>query len=262
MDLFPLIPIALGLSAVMAVAWIVQRTTGRSGWIDVIWTLGVGGAGVAAAWAATGDEARRFACGALIAVWALRLGRHIAARAGHADDPRYAALMRDWGASAPWRLFLFLQVQAAAALALALAVMAAASNPAPFPTVFDLAALALALGAVAGEAVADAQLARFRRSPEAATGVCETGLWRYSRHPNYFFEWLFWCGWPLLAAPYGLGVLLALPTSALMYWLLVHVSGAPPLEAHMLRTRGEAFRDLQRRVNLFFPGPRKKGASR
>ncbi|MBB4449781.1 DUF1295 domain-containing protein, partial [Aliirhizobium cellulosilyticum] len=89
----------------------------------------------------------------------------------------------------------------------------------------------------------------------AKTEVCETGLWRYSRHPNYFFEWMFWCCWFLLAAsPSWLSLLAPL----LMYWLLVHVSGIPPLEDHMLRSRGEKFRALQRRVNAFFPGPRRQ----
>lgn len=255
-----IVPLLLiGLCLVMALAWAVQRLTGRSGWIDVIWTLGVGAAGLAAAALADGAWERRLAAIVLIVLWSLRLGAHIASRSGVADDPRYARLIEDWGAAAAWRLFVFLQTQALAAFVLALAVLAAASNPAPFPGVLDLVGLAVAVVAIAGEGIADAQLARFRKSPQAPSEICEAGLWAYTRHPNYFFEWLFWCAWPLLAltaSPWSWASLMA---PAMMYWLLVHVSGVPPLEAHMLRSRGEAFADLQRRVNAFFPGPRRDG---
>ena len=97
----------------------------------------------------------------------------------------------------------------------------------------------------------------FRQTPEAKTEVCEAGLWRYSRHPNYFFEWVFWCAWPLFAVGTSAWAWTSLLAPALMYWLLVHVSGIPPHEEHMLRSRGDKFRALQARVNAFFPGPRK-----
>ena len=91
-------------------------------------------------------------------------------------------------------------------------------------------------------------------------GVCEIGLWAYSRHPNYFFEWMAWLAYPVIAvglpARNGFG-LLAFAGPLLMYWLLVLVSGIPPLEKHMLLSRGEAFAAYQRRVNAFFLGPRR-----
>jgi len=88
--------------------------------------------------------------------------------------------------------------------------------------------------------------------------VCDIGLWRWSRHPNYFFEWLFWLAYPLIAIdlagynPYGW---LALLAPICMYWVLVYVSGIPPLEEHMLRSRGETFRAYQLRTRAFFPFP-------
>ncbi|RYE53166.1 MAG: DUF1295 domain-containing protein, partial [Rhizobiaceae bacterium] len=130
-------------------------------------------------------------------------------------------------------------------------------HDAGFPRAADMLALAVAAIALGGEALADAQLDGFRRTPEAKTEVCETGLWRYSRHPNYFFEWLFWCSWPIFALSSEIWSWWSLFAPLLMYWLLVHVSGIPPLEQHMLRSRGEKFRALQRRVNAFFPGPRR-----
>ncbi|MBW6424149.1 DUF1295 domain-containing protein [Rhizobium sp. XQZ8] len=258
MDLALLIIIAIWLSLAMAGAWVIQRSTGLSGWIDTIWSGAVGIGGVMAALFAHGDFDRRITILIIIAAWALRLGSHIGSRTrGSGEDPRYAKFIEEWGESAAWRLFLFLQIQAFAAFILVLAVYLAATNDNPFPSVIDLVAMLVAIIALGGEAISDLQLARFRKTPQAKTEVCETGLWRYSRHPNYFFEWLFWCSWPLFALATPIWSWLSLLAPLLMYWLLVHVSGIPPLEEHMLRSRGEKFRALQRRVNAFFPGPRK-----
>lgn len=258
MDMILLAGLAVGLSLAMTIAWAVQRRTGRSGWIDTIWSLAVGLGGIAAALLSDGDFARRMAALLVITAWSLRLGSHIGARTrSHDEDPRYAKLVEEWGNRAALRLFLFLQIQALAAFILVLAVYLAATNDAAFPGPLDLVALGIAVIALCGEAISDRQLALFRKTPKAKTEVCETGLWRYSRHPNYFFEWLFWCCWLQLAVTGGAWGWLALPAPLMMYWLLVHVSGIPPLEDHMLRSRGEKFRSLQNRVNAFFPGPRK-----
>jgi len=259
MDVGLLTIIAVGLVIIMTSAWAIQRMTGSSGWIDTIWSFAVGLGGIVAAIFAHGDGGRRVAAFLTIAVWSLRLGLHIAGRTKGADeDPRYAKLIEEWGASAALRLWLFLQVQALAAFILVLAVYLAAANPEPFPRLIDLVAIAVAVIAIGGEAISDRQLAAFRKTPEAKTGVMEIGIWRYSRHPNYFFEWLGWCAWPLLAITMPLGLSwLSLLAPMLMYWLLVHVSGIPPLEHHMLVSRGDKFRALQARVNAFFPGPRK-----
>jgi steroid 5-alpha reductase family enzyme len=118
--------------------------------------------------------------------------------------------------------------------------------------------IAILIGAVIGEAVADWQLRRFGAVPANRHAVCDVGLWAWSRHPNYFFEWLAWIAYPIIAIdpagynPYG-WIALAAPT--LMYWVLVHVSGIPPLERHMLRSRGDAFRGYQCRTRAFFPWP-------
>jgi steroid 5-alpha reductase family enzyme len=136
-------------------------------------------------------------------------------------------------------------------------VYLAAANVRAFPHALDILGVLVAVLALCGEALSDSQLARFRKTPGAKTGLCEIGLWRYSRHPNYFFEWLFWCCWPLFALPGTISNALSLLAPLMMYWLLAHVSGIPPLEDHLLRSRGEKFRAMQRRVNAFFPGPRK-----
>ncbi len=258
--------IGLGLILAMALIWAVTLRPGRSGWIDVIWSFATGVAGALASLVPLGDGAvpgrRAILVAALVLVWSLRLGAHIASRTapGH-DDPRYAALREEWGADFAARSFWFLQIQALAAMLLAGVAAIAAHNPTNGWLVDgwclqDAAGVAIVLLGLTGEAVADRQLQRFRREVGNAGQVCDRGLWSLSRHPNYFCEWLVWVGIATIAL--GLGGdypqgWLALAGPVVMYWLLAHVSGIPPLEAHMLRSRGEAFRTYQARVSAFWP---------
>jgi steroid 5-alpha reductase family enzyme len=256
--------LAVGLSAAMAVAWLVARRSGNHGWVDAIWSLATGAAAVLASLVPLGlDDVplRRWLVVAMAATWSLRLGGHIVARARSGqDDPRYADLVRGWGDAAASRLFWFLQIQAAAGWVLAAAVMAAARSPLPLG-VGDAVGVAILVASVAGAAIADRELARFRADPANRGRTCDVGLWGRTRHPNYFFEWLGWTAYPVIAIDLAGGSwfgFAALAAPVLMYWLLVHASGIPPTEAHMLRSRGAAFRDYQRRVNAFWPGPRRR----
>jgi len=253
-----IVVLAIALASLMAQAWRTILQTGNSGFADVFWSYSIGGAGVLAAlWPLAPGEPgpRNWLVAALVAIWSLRLGTHILRRTlKGGDDPRYAQLRKEWGDKADQQLLLFLQIQAGAALVLAIAIMAAAHHPAPLGLPDALGVL-VALVAIAGEAVADAQLRAFKAKPENKGKVCDTGLWGLSRHPNYFFEWLFWLALPLIGIGYGWGWL-ALLAPVLMYWLLVHASGIPPLEAHMMRSRPEAFADYKKRVRAFWPIPK------
>jgi steroid 5-alpha reductase family enzyme len=153
------------------------------------------------------------------------------------------------------RMFLFLQLQAVAAWPLALSAYVAAGAPADIGLRDALALLVFAV-ALIGEAIADAQMAAFKRDPNNRGEICDTGLWSWSRHPNYFFEWFGWLGLPLLAVQsgYSLGWL-AWFAPLEMYWLLVHVSGVPPTEEAMRRSRGAAFNRYAARVSAFWPRP-------
>jgi steroid 5-alpha reductase family enzyme len=257
--------IAVALSVLMAGAWAVQQRTGNSGWVDTIWTfsLGLVGAG-SALWPVGGaaPNARQWLVAALVAIWSLRLGSHIAARTAKiTDDPRYATFAKEWGVDSPRKMFIFLQNQGFGSIPLVFSIFVAARFPSDALRLQDtLGALILFIG-IAGESLADAQLKRFRTNPASKGRVCDAGLWRWSRHPNYFFEWFGWLAYPVIAIsldyPWGWATLLA---PIFMYWILVHVTGIPPLEAQMLRSRGENYRDYQSRTSMFFLLPPQKGA--
>lgn len=254
------------LSVAMAGAWVLWRRTGNAGWVDTVWTFALGADGLVGALlpvpGADGFTARQGVVAALVALWALRLGLHIARRSrGIADDPRYAKMAAEWGREAPRRMFRLLELQALVSVPLGVAVVLAAWNPLPGLRAQDVLGLAVLAVAIAGEALADRQLRGFAADPRNRGAVCDVGLWSWSRHPNYFFQWLGWVAYPLLAIdlsgayPWGWP---ALAAPLCMYWLLTRVSGIPPLEEHMLETRGDAFRAYQARTNVFFPAPPKR----
>ena len=249
------------LAAGMVLGWIWQQRVGNAGWVDVFWTFATGTAAVfGALWPLTGDTAqavRQVLVAALAVLWALRLGLYLRSRVRtRPEDARYAGFRRDWGTRFQARLFWFLQIQALAALLLAVAILLAARIPAPFPRLDDYIALALIAMAILGAAIVDRQLASFIADPANAGRVCDRGLWSWSRHPNYFFEFIGWCAWPVFAFdPAWPAGWFALAAPAMMYWLLVHVSGIPPLERVMLASRGAAYAAYQARTSAFFPMP-------
>jgi steroid 5-alpha reductase family enzyme len=256
----PVIAVSVALSLIMSGAWLAWRSTRNSGWVDATWTFGLGAVGCLGAlvpFAAVGW--RQIAVAGLVVLWSLRLGLHIARRTARiTDDPRYAKLLQEWGAGAAWQMFLLLQKQALVSIPLALSIILAARNPAASVRLQDVIAMLVLIVAITGEGIADAQLRAFRADPANRGRVCDAGLWGWSRHPNYFFEWLGWTAYPLFAIdlsgayPWGW---IAIAGPLCMYWLLLHISGIPPLEQHMLERRPEAFRAYQLRTNAFFPAP-------
>lgn len=245
----------VALMVIMGLAWALIEKTRRSGYADTIWSMGTGAVAAALAlwfFAQTDFHSRPLLLAAITLIWGFRLASHILMRGhGGGDDPRYAALRKEWGPSAPRRMFFFLQSQAIAGWLLTLGVLAGASAQSPLSWLDGLGVI-VCIVSLWGEHIADGQLKAFGATHKK--GVCDVGLWARSRHPNYFFEWLFWCGIMAIGLNAALPLqLLALVPPVVMYILLVHVSGIPPLEKHMLETRGEAFRSYQKRVPAFFP---------
>lgn len=243
---------------VMSWLWLAQKRGGRAGAVDAAWAGAIAALSILFAVAASGDPWRRCLIAALAAAWGLRLALHLHARLGRiGEDGRYLALKQRWGAKADLYMFVFFQIQATWAVLFALPMLIAAQNPAPFPRVYDFVAVGLWLIAVAGEAIADGQLAAFRHDPANRGQVCRRGLWRYSRHPNYFFEWIHWWAYVALGVGAPAGWLTLLGPVAMLYFLL-KVTGIPPTEAQALLSRGEAYRHYQRTTSVFFPWPPRK----
>jgi len=254
MTLLQVAAIHLVLSALlMTLLWGVQYFRRNAGIVDAGWSLAMlVGAGLYILFL-KGDPARRALVAAVALPWSARLFWHILTDRviGKPEDGRYRK-MRD--ASGRWvqPVFLaFFLAQALLAAVFCLPIGMAASIPHP-PDGWTLLGAGLGILAITMEGVADHQLQRWRSNPENWGKTCRVGLWRYSRHPNYFFEWLHWWSYPCYCA----GSVFFLPSllfPVLMFLFLWYVTGIPYTEAQALRSRGEDYRQYQRETSIFFP---------
>jgi steroid 5-alpha reductase family enzyme len=247
------------LALLMVAVWLLSLTLRNAGIVDVAWSAAFTPVVLGYAWLADGWVLRHALLAGMVSIWSLRLAWHLlrrVAREHPAEDSRYARLRREWGASANLKMLGFFQVQAVAALLLTVPFALSATNAAPRLHPFEWAGLLLWMTGVVGEALADWQLDRFRRQPENRGRVCQDGLWRYSRHPNYFFEWIIWCGFGVFAlgSPGGWMGLFVIP---MMFYVMRYGTGVPYAEASSLASRGDAYRAYQRTTNVFVPGPRR-----
>ncbi|QDU25421.1 hypothetical protein ETAA8_04890 [Anatilimnocola aggregata] len=240
----------------MLLMWLIQLRTKNAAIVDIAWTFLVGAGGLAACYFASGDIARRQLTAVLIALWALRLDAHLIARFwGEPEEGRYQAMRKAWGPATNLRMLAFYQYQALSVPLFVWSVALAAANPAPLFQVTDGLALVIWLVGVSGVSLADWQLTRFKATA-AQRGLkgttCRDGLWRYSRHPNYFFEWVHWWTFLLLAWG-GPWFWLAAGTPLVLLYFLLFVTGIPPTEAQGIVSRGDDYRDYQRTTSPFVP---------
>jgi len=245
-----------------ALLYFVARQLDNYGIVDVAWALGFAPLAAFYGHFAGGAFPRRLLVTAMGVLWSLRLGGYLARRVLghlHTEDGRYQQLRRDWAEDFGPKMFRFFQFQALVLVSLSLPFLLVAQNPAPALHPLELAAAALWFFAFLGETVADAQLARFKRDPTNRGRVCVAGLWGWSRHPNYFFEWLVWVAFALLALTASAGWI-ALYAPALMLFFLLKVTGVKYTEDQLLRSKGEAYRAYQTRTNAFVPWPPRRGA--
>ena len=244
--------VALYAVASMSWGWGWQRRHHNIGVVDVLWAKGVGVAALLLALLGPGAWQPRIALGVLGGLWGGRLALHLWHRVRSEDeDGRYRYLREHWH-SHQGKIFGFFMAQAMLILLFALPFVAVAANPNTDMAGWVLAAIAMWLISVGGEALADRQLARFRADPGNKGRTCRVGLWRYSRHPNYFFEWLHWFTYVLLAIGSPLWWL-SLVGPVVMYLFLRYLSGVPFTEKQALRSRGEDYRQYQRTTPMFFP---------
>jgi steroid 5-alpha reductase family enzyme len=241
---------------VMLGVWLLAMKIRNIGIVDVAWAGLMALAGIYCAAVGTGSGLARLSVGLMAGLWGLRLFFSLFKRVSHEpEDGRYQALRAAWNGS-PAKLFVFFQGQAVIVALFSLPFIAAANNPnLDFSLWFVLAVSVFAIS-VFGESLADSQLAAFRGDPGNRGKTCRKGLWAWSRHPNYFFEWLHWFAYLLLAIGSPL-FLLSLIGPVVMLAFLYRVSGIPWTEAQALRSRGEDYVRYQKEVSAFFPLPPK-----
>ncbi len=245
-----------GFSAlIMVLVWLLALKIRNIGIVDVAWAGLMAAAGIYCAWVAGGSDLARLAVAGLSGIWGFRLFFSLYVRVSHEpEDGRYQALRSAWHGSAG-KLFIFFQGQAVIVALFSLPFIAAAGNTQLTLDYRFILAILVFVISVFGESLADRQLAAFRGNPDNKGKTCRSGLWAYSRHPNYFFEWLHWFSYLLLAIG-SQYFLFSLIGPVLMLVFLYRVSGIPWTEAQALRSRGEDYARYQREVSAFFPMPR------
>jgi steroid 5-alpha reductase family enzyme len=252
---FPLVLYGWLLTAVlMAGLWWVQKVRQDASHVDVAWAAGLGLLAIFYAALADGYLPRRFGLAVLVGVWAFRLALYLFLNRvwGKPEDGRYQSLRQHWGEKAQPYFFLFFQAQALVAVIFSLPFLVIVSNATPAVSGWEGSGVCMWLAAVVGESIADRQLARFRADPRNRGKTCRIGLWRYSRHPNYFFEWLHWWTYVLM----GVGCAFWWLTwigPGLMLYLLFKVTGIPATEAQAVASRGDDYRAYQRTTSAFIP---------
>ncbi len=247
------------LFAAKSIAWLIQRQQGNGGIVDAIWAWALGSLAVWFGFTGSAAPEVRWTLAAMGGLWGLRLGTYLWRRNWRAaEDWRYAQFRAEWGDKAQSKMFWFYQFQNVFTLALACSAFlpAAYREGSPGPLALGLAVAILVLS-VWGEGLADDQLRRFKADPAQRGRVCDVGLWRYSRHPNYFFECVHWLAYLPLAWGSDLWAW-GLIAPLVMVLLLLKISGVPLLEAEMAR-RKPGYAEYMRRTSMLVPWPPKAG---
>ncbi|MBW2495270.1 MAG: DUF1295 domain-containing protein [Deltaproteobacteria bacterium] len=244
------------LCVCMSGLWLVSLLSKNSSIVDPFW--GTGFVFVAAMGFASGHASsapRSLLISAMVALWGLRLSAHLLVRNfGHGEDPRYVAMRRRWGARFWWvSFFTVFALQGAILWFVSLPIQLVQAAPGGPLGALDAVGVAVWLVGLVFETVGDQQLRRFKADPANANAVMDRGLWRYTRHPNYFGDFCVWWGIFLVAvsAPWGP---YAIASPVLMAFLLMRVSGVPLLERGISERR-PGYADYIRRTSAFFPRP-------
>jgi steroid 5-alpha reductase family enzyme len=249
-----------GLCAVFALCYVLARRLDNYGIVDIAWSYAFAALALFYAACAPGWPVRRALIATMAVLWSLRLGTHLHRRVmGHhpVEDGRYVQLRRDWAGNFAPKMFGFFQLQAASVVLLGAAFLISCLNPDAHLHPLEITGALLWLLALGGESLADAQLAAFKRNPANKGRVCGAGLWRYSRHPNYFFEWLVWVAYFLFALSSPGGWIAVIGPASILF-LLLRVTGIPLTEEQSIRSKGDAYRRYQQTTSAFVPWlPRK-----
>ena len=249
--------ILVGGSAVvllMIVLWLIHIFIGNAAIVDVGWACGL--AMLAAIYAKLGQgwPLRSGIVAAMGCVWGLRLGGYLLFTRvlGQPEEGRYVQLRKEWKSNVTLKFLAFFEFQALLCVVLSAPFLFPAINGRAHLSWIEYVGCGIWLAGMLGEAAADAQLNRFKKNFANHGKTCRAGLWSYSRHPNYFFEWVIWMGLAVFAFGSPLGSI-GLISPALILYFLLRVTGIPATEAQALRTKGDDYKDYQRTTSAFVP---------
>lgn len=244
----------------MSLLWLISEKIKNAAVVDVGWAISVLFYAVIYFFGSKGLQGKEFLALTMVLMWSARLSYHLYVdriKSGKPEDKRYQVLREKFKTDIPKKMFFFFQAQGLFNAILSVPFLLIAISPLPKVGLFDLLAFMIAYLCIFGEAASDYQLKNFKQNPDNKGKVCDVGLWKYSRHPNYFFEFMIWVGFFLLAVrePYGI---LAIVAPAAILATLLKFTGIPATEEQSLRSKGDLYRDYQSRVSSFIPLPPKK----
>ena len=236
----------------MTLAFLVYRRIQLIGIIDSFWTFSFALQVLTACLTIPATIDRKLTALLFSGIWSLRLGTHITQRflKSRKDDPRYEELRKVWTKALDAKVFWMYQLQGLSVLILMGPFFTYLADTGEQNTIALAIAICVFVIGLAGEALADHQLVQFRKDNPGE--VCNAGLWKFSRHPNYFFEWVIWISFFTLAASSQNGIFM-IYAPLLMFILLTKITGIPPAERQSLSSKGEKFRRYQATNSAFFP---------
>jgi steroid 5-alpha reductase family enzyme len=241
------------VTIIMLFSWFFYLFQRNPSFLDVAWSLGFIVTIVTAFSGCHGYFLRKLIFFIIAFAWAVRLGGYFFIRyMKQAREGRFQAFREAFGAISELKFGLIFILQGFLVVVLSWPFVLICSNATPHISALEWTGIVITLVAFMGESFADKQLWHFKQQEGNQGKVCQEGLWKYSRHPNYFFEWLIWVGFFIfaLAAPLGITAIIS---PILMWYLLTQISGIQMAELQTLKTKGDSYKEYQEKTNAFFP---------
>ena len=252
----PLISWAV-VAIIMVIIYLWARAIKNNGIVDIFWAYNFLVIAIIIWFLADGYEPRKNVVCLLAALWSLRLGYYLTIRVGShlkEEEGRYKKLREEWNET---KFFFFFQMQALSNVMLAVPFFIIASNPEPHMSITEYIGAGMWCLGIIGEGLSDFQLKQFKKDPSNKGKVCQSGLWNYSRHPNYFFQFMIWVSVFIFALPSPYGWISAICPISIGY-LIFKVTGIPMTEEQAVRSKGELYKEYQRTTSAFVPWLKKK----
>lgn len=240
---------------IMSLTWYFCKKVNNFGFIDAVWSFSFIVHGLIFNFLSGPLSTRKLVLLVMLSAWSFRLGFFLVKRlASHhpQEDTRYVQLRKEYGSNYSFRFFIFFMYQALSVSLLTLPFIFSFNSESSELGLFEFLGLGVWLIALIGESVADAQMNHFRAIPANKGKVCNIGLWNYSRHPNYFFESCIWWGFFIFWMG-STNLLWTIYAPLTILFLLLKVTGVPPSEAQSIKSRGELYKEYQRKTSVFVP---------